>query len=92
MARDDDSGVSQASGWVGGPVSAGGETPKLSFTCAKASPSDPDSPWNCRIPVPQFAARGSWHMGRMRLLDRAGNVHDYMPEDPLMAAATFEVQ
>jgi len=28
----------------------------------------------------------------MRLSDRAGNVHDYMPEESIMQGATFDVQ
>jgi hypothetical protein len=42
--------------------------------------------------VPQYAARGTWKIGRIRLEDKARNIRDYFPSDPILASATFEVQ
>ena len=79
------------SGQVDGPVSTNGQTPRLYFSCTR-DPRDPDAPWTGKIPVPQYAARGTWSIGSVRVMDRALNARNYTRSDPVLAAAVFEVQ
>jgi hypothetical protein len=89
--HDEGSGTNSMSGWVTGPVATNGQFPRIFFSCTHAS-ADPDAPWTGKILVPQFAAKGIWRFGLVRLQDKALNIRDYKLGDPATAQATFEVQ
>ena len=91
ILHDVGTGVESASGWVSGPAATNGQAPVISFACTSNS-RDPEAPWTCKIPVPQFAARGTWAMQRFRVTDKARNARDYLPDDRALVRATFEVQ
>jgi hypothetical protein len=91
QVHDDGTGATSVTGWAAGPVSASGQTPQISFTCTRRA-TDPQDTWTGSFVVPQFAARGTWKIGRIRLEDKARNIRDYFPSDPILASATFEVQ
>jgi len=88
---DEGSGTISVSGWVSGPISTNGQVPKISFFCAQNS-KDPRAPWTGKILVPQYAAKGTWKVGRVRVQDKALNVREYTPEDTVISGATFEVE
>lgn len=90
--RDEGSGAVSMSGWVKGPVSAGGEFPKITLLNCSPNPNDPGAPWTCRIPVPQYTARGTWTVGLIRLEDRALNARDYGSDDQAVAQGRFDVE
>ena len=91
IVNDDASGVVAVSGWVYGPAATSGDTPKISFSCSREG-SSADAPWTGRILVPQYAARGTWRVGRVAVKDKAQNVREYMPDDPEVRGGAFEVQ
>ena len=91
QVHDDGTGATSVTGWAAGPVSASGQTPQISFTCTRRA-TDPQDTWTGSFIVPQYAARGTWKIGRIRLEDKARNIRDYYPSDPILASATFEVQ
>ena len=74
------------------PPATNGVTPKILFACVATTPSDPGSPWTGRIMVPQYAAKGTWRITRVRVQDRAQNIRDYTQADPIIANAIFTVQ
>jgi hypothetical protein len=88
---DAGSGAATMTGWFLGPVSDGGQPPKNSFKCLPSS-TDPALPWTCRVLVPQFAPKGTWRVGAIRLEDKARNFREYTPADPVVSARVFEVQ
>jgi hypothetical protein len=89
--RDVGSGAVSLHGWVSGPMGSNGQRPRIAFSCIR-DPRDPELPWSGKITVPRFAARGTWFMSTVRVADRALNYRDLRPEDPVLAAATFEVE
>jgi len=89
---DSGSGASSMTGWASGPPATNGVTPKILFACVASAGSDPGSTWTGRIVVPQYAAKGTWRVTRVRLQDHAQNVRDYTQADPILANATFIVQ
>jgi hypothetical protein len=78
-------------GWFEGPVSRGGQVPKNHFNCAP-DPDDPNAPWTGKIVVPQYAAKGTWKVGVIRLEDKALNFREYTSADPVVSGRVFEVQ
>jgi hypothetical protein len=42
--------------------------------------------------VPQYAAKGTWRITRVRVQDRAQNIRDYTQADGILAGATFTVE
>jgi hypothetical protein len=42
--------------------------------------------------VPQFAAKGVWKVGQMRVQDKALTFRQYSSSDPVVAGHVFEVQ
>ena len=91
QVHDDGTGTISVTGWAAGPVSSSGQTPQISFTCSRR-PTDPEDAWTGSFVVPQYAARGPWKIGRIRLQDKALNIRDYAANDPVLVPATFEVQ
>ena len=89
--HDEGSGVVAVTGWFEGPVSTGGQIPKNNFRCLP-DPKDPGAPWTWRVQVPQFAARGTWKVGVIRLQDKALNAREYTSADPVLSGSVFEVQ
>jgi hypothetical protein len=85
------SGTASVTGWFEGPVSQGGPPPKNYFSCSP-DPKDPEAPWTGTIQVPQFAAKGTWKLGVIRLVDKAKNSRVYSYADPVASAGVFEVQ
>ena len=89
--HDEGTGAATVTGWFEGPVSTGGLVPKNYFRCSP-DPGDPEGPWTCKVQVPQFAARGTWKVGVIRLQDKALNLSEYTPADPVVSGRVFEVQ
>jgi hypothetical protein len=79
------------SGWIAGPVSTNGLAPKILFSCNRAS-NDPNAPWTGRISVPQYAAKGIWRIGLIRLQDKSLSYTEYAPQDAVLANGFFEVR
>jgi hypothetical protein len=88
---EEGSGMQSMSGWLSGPPSSSGESPRAFLTCS-AVPTAPDASWTCKAVVPPHAAVGTWRVGLVRLLDKAQNTRDYNLGDPALAQGTFEVQ
>ena len=88
---DEGSGAVTMTGWFEGPVSEGGQVPKNYFRCSP-DPRDPAAPWTGKILVPQFAPKGTWKVGVIRLEDKARNFRVYTPADPVVSGRVFEVQ
>ncbi len=89
--RDVGTGAVSMTGWFEGPVSTSGETPKNYFFCSP-NRSNPDAPWTGKIMVPQYAPKGTWKVGTIRLQDKALNFRQYSSADPVVAGVVFEVQ
>ena len=89
--RDVGSGAASMSGWFDGPASTNGQVPRVYFSCAP-DPKDPEAPWTGKIQVPQYAAKGTWKVGLIRLQDKAQNFRQYTSGDPVVAGHVFEVQ
>ena len=89
---DAGSGATSLTGWATGPPATNGVTPKILFACVATNPSEPGSTWTGKILVPQYAAKGTWRITRVRVQDRAQNVRDYTQADGIIANATFTVQ
>jgi hypothetical protein len=89
--HDDGSGVGSLSGRIEGPVSATGQVPKIFFAWA-SDPQHPDAPITTKIPVPQFAARGTWSIVLVQVMDKARNTRTYNKNDPALAGGSFTVE
>ena len=89
---DSGSGATSMTGWATGPPATNGVTPKILFACIPSTPSEPGSTWTGKIIVPQYAAKGTWRITRVRLQDRAQNIRDYTQADTIIANAIFVVQ
>jgi hypothetical protein len=89
---DSGSGATSMTGWATGPPATNGVTPKVLFACVPSTPSEPGSAWSGKIIVPQYAAKGTWRITRVRLQDRAQNMRDYTQADPIIANASFAVE
>ena len=89
--HDEGTGTVSVIGWAAGPVASNGQPPQISFSLGRR-PSDPPDIWTGKIVAPQYAARGTWRIGRVRVQDKALNNRDYGPDDPVLAGAGFEVQ
>jgi hypothetical protein len=89
--HDDGSGVGSLSGRIEGPVSANGQVPKIFFAWA-SDPRNPDAPMTARISVPQFAARGTWSVALVQVMDKARNTRTYNKGDPALVNASFMVE
>ena len=88
---DAGSGATTMSGWFEGPVASGGQAPKNYFRCSP-DPKDPAAPWTGTVQVPQFAAKGTWKVGVIRLEDKARNFREYSAADPVVSGRVFEVR
>ena len=88
---DTGSGATTMSGWFTGPVSSGGQAPKNYFRCSP-DPNDPAAPWTGIVQVPQFAAKGTWKVGVIRLEDKARNFREYTAADPVVSGHVFDVE
>jgi hypothetical protein len=89
--HDVGSGAVSMTGWFEGPVSEGGQVPMNHFNCTP-DPEHPEAPWTGTVVVPQFAARGTWKVRVVRLEDKARNVREYTPADPVLSRGVFEVR
>lgn len=90
-AHDDSSGVITLSGWIEGPVSANGQVPRIYFAC-QADPKDPEAPMTAKIPVPQYAATGTWRVTLVQVTDKARNTRNYSKDEQPLKGATFTVE
>ncbi len=86
---DDASGVESVSGHVIGPTD-GTSAPRLYFSLG-AMPNEPGT-WTGPLTVPKSAAKGTWAIASVQLLDKARNLKVYSRADPLLAAAQFRVE
>jgi hypothetical protein len=85
---DDRCGVLSVSGQATGP-SLGGQAPRLYFSFTASG--DPHT-WVGRIAVPRLAAKGTWRISFLQVLDRGQNLKAYSQADPVLANAAFQVQ
>lgn len=85
---DDRCGVLSVSGQATGPT-VGGQAPRLYFSFTAAG--DPHT-WVGRIAVPRLAAKGTWRISFLQVLDRGQNLKAYSQADPVLGNATFQVQ
>ena len=85
---DDRCGVLSVSGQATGP-SVGGQAPRLYFSFTAAGDAQT---WVGRIAVPRLAAKGTWRISFLQVLDRGQNLKAYSQADPVLANATFQVQ
>ena len=88
MVRDDGTGVNSMYGWVIGPVSTNA---RVFFSCVR-DPSGTDGLWTGKIPMPKYAASGTWMVSEVRVQDRALNTRYYTAQDPVLAQVTFRVE
>lgn len=91
QVHDVGSGAASMTGWFEGPLSEGGQVPKNHFNCTP-DPDNPEAPWTGKVLVPQFAPRGTWKVRVIRLEDKALNVREYTPADPVLSGGVFEVR
>ena len=85
---DDQCGVLSVSGQAAGPNTSG-QPPRLYFSFTPAG--DPYT-WVAKIQVPQLAAKGTWQITNLQVLDRGQNLKIYTQADPVLSRATFNVQ
>jgi len=91
VAHDAASGVGSLSGRIDGPVAANGQFPRV-FFAAEPNPSRPDAPLTATVAVPPFAAKGTWKVTVIQILDKARNLRTYRDTDAPLAGASFEVR
>ncbi|HSP33954.1 MAG TPA: hypothetical protein VLU46_06530 [Thermoanaerobaculia bacterium] len=88
IASDNACGIMSMSGQVTGPSTSAG-APRLYFSFT----GGPDQPnWTGRITVPRLAAKGTWRVTWIQVLDQAHNLKTYSQADPALANAAFNVQ
>lgn len=85
---DDRCGVLSVSGQASGPATSG-QAPRLYFSFTAAG--DPHT-WVGRIVVPRLAAKGTWRISFLQVLDRGQNLKAYSQADPILSTAVFQVQ
>ncbi len=88
---DEGTGVRSVSGRADGPITGGGTTPNVNFSCQKQG-SEPSGQWVGKIVVPKFSAKGTWRVSWVQVQDGANNRRVYSLNDPVLASATFEVR
>ncbi|HSP14299.1 MAG TPA: hypothetical protein VLV78_06080 [Thermoanaerobaculia bacterium] len=86
-ASDDMCGVMSISGQATGPATPSG-SPSIFFPF---TPADPQT-WTGRITVPRLAAKGTWRVTWIQVLDQGHNLKTYSRGDPVLATAVFNVQ
>jgi hypothetical protein len=89
--RDDGTGTTSVFVSIIGPVSTSGQAPRIPIQCTRAS-NEPSAVWSGKIPVPQFAAKGTWRVALIRLEDGARNFRIYKSDDAALSQAVFEVR
>jgi hypothetical protein len=85
---DDACGIQSLSGQIMGPPGPEG-APSNSFTFVQDR--DPRT-WVGRFNVPQLAAKGTWRVSWLQVLDRGRNLRTYSQNDPVLSGATFVVE
>lgn len=86
---DDACGVLSVSGQATGPQSpTGGAPPRLYFSF---TPSSDPATWTAKLVVPRLAAKGTWRISFLQVLDRGQNLKTYSASDPVLAGITFMV-
>lgn len=88
VGSDDVCGIMSMSGQVTGPATAGG-APRLYFSF---TPSGDNMTWTGRITVPKLAAKGTWRVSWIQVLDQGHNLRTYSQGDPVLATAVFNVE
>ncbi|HEX8153454.1 MAG TPA: hypothetical protein VF698_10030 [Thermoanaerobaculia bacterium] len=87
MASDDLCGVASISGQALGPAVAGQPRLYVSFT-----PSTDANTWIGRLVVPRLAAKGTWTLSWLQVLDKGHNLRTYSASDGVLQRASFNVQ
>ncbi|HEX7153547.1 MAG TPA: hypothetical protein VF618_18815 [Thermoanaerobaculia bacterium] len=88
QAEDNLCGVASLSGQALGPA-GGGTQARIYFSFTNAG--SPNS-WVGRLQVPKLAAKGTWTISWIQVLDRGHNLKTYSSGDPALAGARFRVQ
>jgi hypothetical protein len=89
--RDEGTGTTSVFVSVVGPVATGGQAPRIPIQLTRSS-NEPSAVWSGRIPVPQFAAKGTWRVALIRLEDGARNFRIYKSNEAALSQAVFEVR
>ncbi len=84
---DDVCGIQSVSAHVLGPTGPEG-APSMSFSFNAGN--DPRV-WIGRFNVPQRAAKGTWRIDWLQVLDKGRNLRAYSQADPVLVGATFDV-
>ncbi|MCU1227752.1 MAG: Ig family protein [Acidobacteria bacterium] len=89
IVNDDNSGVASISGRASGPTAPGQQPPGIFFSLR---PSGDNQTWTGDMVVPQLAAKGTWTVVSVQVLDEARNLKSYSHADPQLANAAFTVR
>jgi hypothetical protein len=84
---DDICGVASVSGQAAGPAAAGAQPPRIYFSFSPAS----EGQWTGHLTVPKLAAKGTWSIVWVQVLDKGNNLKTYSQSDPVLANAKFVV-
>ena len=85
---DDGCGIGSVSGQVA-PVGAAGQTGRLFFNCTGSAEG---GTWTGRIALSQFAAKGTYNIVFLQVLDKGNNLKMYSHADAVVGSATFTVR
>jgi hypothetical protein len=89
IVNDDNSGVASISGQAAGPAQPGQQPPRLFFSLR---PTGDNQTWVGDIVVPKLAAKGTWSIIWVQVLDDARNLKSFSRNDPVLADAAFLVR
>jgi hypothetical protein len=84
---DDLCGTASLSGQAIPPGGIGGQRRYISF-----QPQPDGRSFVGKLEIPQFAAKGQWHISWIQTLDKGHNLKAYPATDPALAKATFVVE
>lgn len=85
---EDACGVLTVSAQVLGPANVEG-TPRLTFSFTQG---EQPQIWVGRLEIPALAAKGTWRMASLQVLDRGRNLRTYSQNDHVLSGAQFLVQ
>ncbi len=85
---DDICGVASVSGQAAGPAVAGAQPPRIYFSFSPSS----EGQWIGHLLVPKLAAKGTWSIVWVQVLDKGNNLKTYSQSDPVLTNAKFTVR
>lgn len=87
IVTDDTCGVSSISGQAIGPTGAGSARIYFSFQNSGAGDQ-----WIGKLQIPKHAAKGTWTISWVQILDKGYNLKTYSSNDPVLSRAQFRVE